>query len=293
VCPAGLDRVAPLASSSGAPTPLYQGVSGFPAIAATHHLAAHPVAVLTALLTVTSLSDQLGRRPVILVPLLMQAAVFVTLGIADSRCPRKGADDESARGGEAMTSPEPIPTTVESVVQRIARSYVPTTGPARPTLRQRWIRRRPSRPLPGVPATLGRRLAARLVDSAVALVAAAGLVYLAATGAICGLPRGDDVEGVSFLVFLFGYEFLTVAVFGRTLGKWIMELRVVHVDGYGATWWSAGLRAFLPCWLNIVTCGICGTWCYLSPIMDDDGWQRGWHDRIARTVVTYQPDRSR
>jgi uncharacterized RDD family membrane protein YckC len=94
---------------------------------------------------------------------------------------------------------------------------------------------------------------------------------------------------VAFLVVLFGYEFLTIAVFGRTLGKWIMELRVINVGGYCAAWWSAGMRAFLPCWLNVVTGGICGTWCYLSPIMDDGEWQRGWHDRVARTVVVYQP----
>jgi uncharacterized RDD family membrane protein YckC len=92
-----------------------------------------------------------------------------------------------------------------------------------------------------------------------------------------------------FLVVLLGYEFLTVAVFGRTLGKWIMDLRVMNVNGYRAAWWSAAARACLPYVLNVVTFGIFGAWCYLSPIMDEGEWRRGWHDRAARTVVVHQP----
>ncbi|MGE5156407.1 MAG: MFS transporter, partial [Betaproteobacteria bacterium] len=73
-----------LLASSSAPTPLYplyQAEWGFSAITTTIVFGAYAIAVLTALLTVGSLSDHLGRRPVILVALLTQAAtmwVFAT-----------------------------------------------------------------------------------------------------------------------------------------------------------------------------------------------------------------------
>jgi uncharacterized RDD family membrane protein YckC len=170
-----------------------------------------------------------------------------------------------------------------AALDRMAASYVPTTGPSRPTLRQRRAQRRPPKPLPGVPAAVGRRLAARVIDSALVLVATAGVLYL-----FRNVLKGDFVPLVIFLGILLGYEFLTVAIAGRTLGKWIMELRVVSVTGYRAPWWSAAVRAYLPCWLYMTTFGLLGVWCYLSPIVDDSEWKRGWPDRAARTVVVYQ-----
>jgi MFS family permease len=68
-----------LLASSSAPTPLYpvyQAEWGFSAITTTVVFGAYAIAVLTALLTVGSLSDHLGRRPVILVALLTQAAAM-------------------------------------------------------------------------------------------------------------------------------------------------------------------------------------------------------------------------
>jgi uncharacterized RDD family membrane protein YckC len=181
-----------------------------------------------------------------------------------------------------MTSTPPTdPTT--AALDRMASSYVPTTGKVGPTFKQRRALKRPPRPLPGIPSSLGRRLAARLIDSAVVLVVAAGVLYELRRESL------SDVVGLPlFLGILFGYEFLAVTVFGRTLGKWFMELRVMRVNGYRAPWWSAALRAFLPFFLNIATLGVFGTWCYLSPIMDDGEWGRGWHDRAARTVVVHQ-----
>jgi uncharacterized RDD family membrane protein YckC len=170
-----------------------------------------------------------------------------------------------------------------AALDRMAASYVPTTGPSRPTLRERRAQRRPPKPLPGLPATVGRRLAARLIDSALALVTSAGVLYL-----LRRVPNGDLVPIGIFLGILFAYEFLTVAIAGRTLGKWIMELRVVSVTGYRAPWWSAAVRAYLPYWLNMTTFGVVGAWCYRSPIGDDSEWKRGWPDRAARTVVVYQ-----
>jgi MFS family permease len=67
--------VVALLASSSAPTPLYpiyQARWGFSAITTTVVFGAYAIAVLVALLTVGSLSDHLGRRPVLLTALVVQ-----------------------------------------------------------------------------------------------------------------------------------------------------------------------------------------------------------------------------
>ena len=71
--------VAFLAASS-APTPLYavyQSKWGFTPITITAVFGIYALAVLAALLTVGSLSDYVGRRPVLLVAIVIQAAGLV------------------------------------------------------------------------------------------------------------------------------------------------------------------------------------------------------------------------
>ena len=76
--------VVTLLASSSAPTPLYalyQSEWGFSAITTTVVFGVYAIAVLAALLVAGSLSDHIGRRPVLLGGLLVQAAtmwVFIT-----------------------------------------------------------------------------------------------------------------------------------------------------------------------------------------------------------------------
>jgi MFS family permease len=79
-----------LLAGSSAPTPLYavyQAAWGFSPVTVTVVFGVYAVAVLTALLTVGSLSDHVGRRPVLLVALLLQAATMLGFasahGVAD------------------------------------------------------------------------------------------------------------------------------------------------------------------------------------------------------------------
>jgi MFS family permease len=78
--------VVSLLASSSAPTPLYavyQAEWGFSPITVTVVFGVYALAVLAALLTVGSLSDHVGRRPVLLVAIGVQAAtmlVFATAG---------------------------------------------------------------------------------------------------------------------------------------------------------------------------------------------------------------------
>ena len=73
-------------ASSSAPTPLYaiyEATWGFSPITVTVVFGVYALAVLTSLLTVGSLSDHIGRRPVLLGAIVVQAAamlVFATAG---------------------------------------------------------------------------------------------------------------------------------------------------------------------------------------------------------------------
>ena len=72
-------------AASSAPTPLYavyQREWGFSAITTTVVFGVYALAVLAALLTVGSVSDHVGRRPVLLVALLLQVAAMVVLTTA-------------------------------------------------------------------------------------------------------------------------------------------------------------------------------------------------------------------
>jgi predicted MFS family arabinose efflux permease len=73
-------------AGSSAPTPLYavyQAEWGFSPITVTVVFGVYALAVLAALVTVGSLSDHIGRRPVLLVALALQATVMVVFATAD------------------------------------------------------------------------------------------------------------------------------------------------------------------------------------------------------------------
>jgi predicted MFS family arabinose efflux permease len=78
--------VVTLLAASAAPTPLYavyQAQWGFSPITTTVVFGAYAVAVLSALLTVGRLSDHVGRRPVLLAAIAVQAVSMVVFAAAD------------------------------------------------------------------------------------------------------------------------------------------------------------------------------------------------------------------
>src|ERR1700712_265887 len=67
-------------AGSSAPTPLYavyQAAWGFSPITITVVFGVYALAVLASLLTVGSLSDYIGRRPVLIVAMLLQVATML------------------------------------------------------------------------------------------------------------------------------------------------------------------------------------------------------------------------
>src|SRR4051794_30033908 len=95
-------------ATSAAPTPLYhfyQDSFGLSPAQVTVIFASYAFALLGALLTIGSLSDFVGRRPLILTALLLNAAAMVTFIVADAAVPLIAARILQGIGtGVAMTT---------------------------------------------------------------------------------------------------------------------------------------------------------------------------------------------
>ncbi|MFE9019171.1 RDD family protein [Streptomyces sp. NPDC007808] len=155
------------------------------------------------------------------------------------------------------------------------------------------------------PANLGKRLAARLVDT----------VVLAAVTAVAAVPLGtraiDHVNGkidearlsgrtvtvwlldgttsvylgiVLAVLLLFGllYEALPTAKWGRTLGKKLLGLEVRDIEAHEPPQFGAALRRWLVYSVpGLLVVGVVGVlWCLF-----DRPWHQCWHDKAARTFV--------
>ncbi len=155
------------------------------------------------------------------------------------------------------------------------------------------------------PAGLGKRLAARLIDT----VVLAGVTAVAAVP--LGMKAADHVNDkidqaklsgetvtvwlldgttstylgiVLAVLLLFGvvYEALPTAKWGRTLGKKLLGLEVRDIEAHEPPSFGAALRRWLvysvPGLLAVGVVGI--AWCLF-----DRPWHQCWHDKAAGTFV--------
>ncbi|MFI1221705.1 MULTISPECIES: RDD family protein [unclassified Streptomyces] len=155
------------------------------------------------------------------------------------------------------------------------------------------------------PAGLGKRFAARLVDSLVlgAVVGAAAVPL--ATRALDHIDRKitaaketgetvtvwllDSTTGAllgallaAFLLLGFLLEALPTAKWGRTLGKKLFGLDVRDIESHDAPTVGAALRRWLVYGvLGLLVIGVANVlWCLI-----DRPWRQCWHDKAARTFV--------
>ncbi|MGW0879562.1 RDD family protein [Streptomyces sp. NPDC002671] len=155
------------------------------------------------------------------------------------------------------------------------------------------------------PAGLGKRLAARLIDTlVVGAVTAAAAVPLGIRAADHIQDKIDQAKlsgrtvtvwlldgttgaglGIVLAVLLvFGvlYEALPTAKWGRTLGKKLCGLEVRDIEGHEPPTFGRALRR----WLVYVVPGLLGIgligvlWCLF-----DRPWRQCWHDKAAHTFV--------
>ncbi|MFD6192811.1 RDD family protein [Streptomyces sp. NPDC060275] len=155
------------------------------------------------------------------------------------------------------------------------------------------------------PAGLGRRLAARLIDT----------VVLGGVAAVAAVPLGvkavdhvnDKIDEAKLsgetvtvwlldgttstylgivlaVLLLFGvvYEALPTAKWGRTLGKKLLGLEVRDIEAHEPPTFGAALRRWLVYSVpGLLAVGVVGVvWCLF-----DRPWHQCWHDKAAGTFV--------
>ncbi|KUN01452.1 hypothetical protein AQI95_31525 [Streptomyces yokosukanensis] len=155
------------------------------------------------------------------------------------------------------------------------------------------------------PAGLGKRFAARLIDTLVLGAVTAAAAVPLGTEAVDHVRQKIDAAKLSghevtvwlldgttatslgivlavLLVVGAVYEALPTAKWGRTLGKKLMGLQVRDIEGHEPPAFGAALRRWLvysvPGLLGIGVLGV--LWCLF-----DRPWHQCWHDKAAHTFV--------
>ncbi len=146
------------------------------------------------------------------------------------------------------------------------------SGPPLPTDFQPGVRLGLPADGPGSVATIGARIGAFVIDAIVANLIA-GLPYL------FGVRYSPNARGFAILGAFLIVEVLFDAAYGQTLGKRLLGIRVIRVDGDGL--------ASLP-WLLLraVLLGV------LVPAVVWDRDRRGLHDKASGTVVVVDPNKA-
>ena len=216
-------------------------------------------------------------------------------------------------GPESESEPESEPVAVAALLPVPVQAALPARTPAprksaEPTSASAPApsRRRAAAPAPGRPAGLGRRLAARLLDSALlAAVTAVAVLPLAPAVTADVQDRLRQARAVSALthrqvqvwlldglvlghlaillavLLLAGFllDVLPTARTGRTLGKRLAGLRVERSDDRRPPSLGRALLRWLVGQLAVLT--VVGG----LAVLLDRRRRRGWHDRAARTAV--------
>lgn len=155
------------------------------------------------------------------------------------------------------------------------------------------------------PAALGKRFAARLIDSVVLLGIVGALSVPLVSKALAHIDgkveaakqTGETVTvwlidgttagyfgGVLAALLVIGvlYEALPTAKWGRTLGKKLCGLEVRDIESFEAPSFGSALRRWLVYGvLGVLVIGVLNAlWCVF-----DRPWRQCWHDKVARTFV--------
>ncbi|WP_406421564.1 RDD family protein [Streptomyces sp. NBC_00873] len=164
-------------------------------------------------------------------------------------------------------------------------------------------------------ATMGRRLGARALDAVAygilyvifSAIGVASLVgasksiddcssteYGTAAYNQCVNDAADASVGIlaGFLGFIavfaliaLLYEWLMVSIWGATLGKMVLNVKVVKESTGQAPGLGAGFIRWIIPMVGSLFCGLGTLLVYLSPFFDNSGKLQGWHDRAGSTIV--------
>src|SRR5690606_11716186 len=153
--------------------------------------------------------------------------------------------------------------------------------------------------IPGaVPASMGRRLLAFVIDAVAALlvggafVAASLLPVLGAAGdpegleqALAGLVGPFALLGYGLVLVLALVQWWFLGTRGWTIGKYLVQLRAVSPETGRPVGMARALVRFLVPAAGSLVLGVGQLVVYLSPWWDAGGRRQGWHDKAAGTMV--------
>ncbi len=210
-------------------------------------------------------------------------------------CPSCGAANTGSTPGYPTYGQQPPPPRAIPTPRRPPGSSRRTASPAthrstasRPTRRtygqpQQW-----SGP---PPASTGARIGAYLLDWLFTVLLS--VLVSVPIGLVIGLSGGGSAEAAGEatsrisqlvgIVIFFGYFAGSTALWGRTLGKRIVGLRVVNqADGRMPSSGQA-LGRYGILFLLLIPCGIPAIIC--AATLGSHPLRQGWHDRAASTMV--------
>jgi len=130
------------------------------------------------------------------------------------------------------------------------------------------------------------RLIAQVIDAVVVLLVTAGLVLAGMLWnpqwglegqSLLGLTV-DQFALVAAVIIGLIYHTALASVWGATVGKLVLGMRVVRVNGDAVAWWDALLRT-VGLLASLVTLGIVFLW------IARDRRNQGLHDKLAGTLV--------
>jgi uncharacterized RDD family membrane protein YckC len=126
-----------------------------------------------------------------------------------------------------------------------------------------------AQPTTGPRATFGTRFVAALIDGAM----------LFAVSLFLGIALGRSGQGLGTLAGLAYYVYLEGSPSGQTIGKRMMNIRVVDADTGGAIGYGRAVVRYFARILSAIPCALGYFW-----MLWDDNKQT-WHDKIATDVV--------
>lgn len=142
---------------------------------------------------------------------------------------------------------------------------------------------------PGSLASIGQRAVARIIDTALIAVplSVVSLVWFTeTTDGELSIDAPIWVLAIFFAVDLV-YEVTMVRMFGRTLGKMALGIRIVRIpDGAHPDWGQSGVRYLVPGVADAIPVWFSGLFAigiYLTAMFDPA--YRGVHDKAAGTLV--------
>lgn len=131
------------------------------------------------------------------------------------------------------------------------------------------------------------RVAASIIDTIVLLLLIVPVYIAIIVVSTLGYPFAQNpffLSGVTGLITIL-YNIILLSLFGQTLGKKALSLKVINQSGNKLAFVEALIRESIGKWVSYYILGLGYLWILIDPN------RRAWHDKIAKTQVVKVDDR--